>query len=1048
MLGAVLVALLAPAAAFSAVPAGTVTVDAPSGTVPPGTVVFRGGYQGAGGIDQHVSYAVDVSGSTESGGNDCDGSGSVDTGDDFNGDGAPGTTLDCEIAGVVALNSSLRDRATPLKAALIGFGSAAAIADMTPAGGDDAEAETTADANGDRVPDVQQVAASLDTGALALFRNRSGIGSGTDFATPLNQFQTLVTNAHPPVGSRGQYTLFFLSDGQASYPSSEIDALKQAVAARSDLLPVVVNTVSVGSGGAGCGASSPLEQIASALGGTCTDVEPGQLQAVLGETKPVGLDRIEVQFAGGTKTAAVDALGGWTASFPNVPASPSSYPYTVTAFREDGTTDVKSGSVAVRTAKIRYVALGDSYSAGWGLVPYFRPGDPDAHADFGDAPAADPVKCGRSPLASAFSVKLPNATVSIDHDPGAEMRFRACGGAVSVELVGRPQHPKEAGPQVRFIDDSTDLVTLTMGGNDVNFANIIKKCATNTSTDCQTQPYLRLNSGLTLTLDEFTDLRLALVHLDLLDALRTVRAKAPNSTVLVADYPHLLSVTAPGHCQEEAAYSRGEREWLASGVDRMGTIIERAAREAGVFSTSVISAFSTHEKCGGGQDWMYGVEASGKKTGADDEQCTTGTTTILGRQVSQTGCIYARSFHPRQEGAAAYGRAYTARLAHLAAAPPNGLTRSGLPRNPEPELPVAAARAAQAAPTSRALDALTPEEEAEVRGFTADAASVSDLPEVQGTPTPDACVTQLRVLPGQVLVVSGSGFASGTEATPTVAYAGQTTTLSRVVADSDGNATVALIMPTDIGSDPVVVFALAGTGADGFQRATTTALLNGHGDSDCVAAQRAAGLLSTDGTTLPQAAASFWDRSQMTALPSPGSSPSPVASSGPGSSVSSVTGPAPLALVAPRVRAATQSVTSSTTPKRKRTRPYVFTTAGRVVAPPYCAGGAAPSVAGARCVPRTAPLCTGLVTVVFKKRGNTISSRSAGLRPNCTYRSRVSFDTRRDPLRRGALTVSTRFQGNTMLLPKTARTYVVRAGGASRGEPRNAPSLPRDRAVR
>lgn len=81
---------------------------------------------------------------------------------------------------------------------------------------------------------------------------------------------------------------------------------------------------------------------------------------------------------------------------------------------------------------------------------------------------------------------------------------------------------------------------------------------------------------------------------------------------------------------------------------------------------------------------------------------------------------------------------------------------------------------------------------------------------------------------------------------------------------------------------------------------------------------------------------------------------------------------------------------------------------------------------------RSAPRCTGVVTVVFKKSGNTISSRSVGLRPDCSYRSRVSFNTARDPLRRGTLSVSTRFQGNTILLPKAARTYIVRAYASRR----------------
>lgn len=142
------------------------------------------------------------------------------------------------------------------------------------------------------------------------------------------------------------------------------------------------------------------------------------------------------------------------------------------------------------------------------------------------------------------------------------------------------------------------------------------------------------------------------------------------------------------------------------------------------------------------------------------------------------------------------------------------------------------------------------------------------------------------------------------------------------------------------------------------------------------------------------------------------------------------------------IRAVTQAVTSSTTPKVDRTRPYTFTTTGRIVPAPPCAPG---TRANATCiapiclagttdpkycenVPRSL-LCTGKVTIRFKKRGGifTTSSRSVGLRPDCTFRSRVTFRTT-NPLRRGVLKVSTRFEGNVFLLPKNARTHLVRAG--------------------
>lgn len=133
---------------------------------------------------------------------------------------------------------------------------------------------------------------------------------------------------------------------------------------------------------------------------------------------------------------------------------------------------------------------------------------------------------------------------------------------------------------------------------------------------------------------------------------------------------------------------------------------------------------------------------------------------------------------------------------------------------------------------------------------------------------------------------------------------------------------------------------------------------------------------------------------------------------------------------------ATSSVSSSTTPKRDRTRPYTFTTRGVVTPPPTCstigATGCVPLVCTpgvtnpAYCVrPPLVLLCTGTVKVSIKKGSRTLSSVTVALTPSCTYRSRVSLRSRTS---RGSLRVHARFSGNAFLLAKSASTTTVRAG--------------------
>jgi hypothetical protein len=143
------------------------------------------------------------------------------------------------------------------------------------------------------------------------------------------------------------------------------------------------------------------------------------------------------------------------------------------------------------------------------------------------------------------------------------------------------------------------------------------------------------------------------------------------------------------------------------------------------------------------------------------------------------------------------------------------------------------------------------------------------------------------------------------------------------------------------------------------------------------------------------------------------------------------------------VRGTPLQVTSKTTPKRDRTRPYTFTTTGTVRPPArYCAPNVNPGRGAANCIPIRCPagatniaycdvpgvavICSGIVNVRYQKRTTTVSSRNVKVRANCTYRSRVSFNTRL-PTRVGVLRVRSRFQGNVVMTPRNSSTHTVRA---------------------
>lgn len=146
---------------------------------------------------------------------------------------------------------------------------------------------------------------------------------------------------------------------------------------------------------------------------------------------------------------------------------------------------------------------------------------------------------------------------------------------------------------------------------------------------------------------------------------------------------------------------------------------------------------------------------------------------------------------------------------------------------------------------------------------------------------------------------------------------------------------------------------------------------------------------------------------------------------------------------APVLRASTERVTATTTPKRDRTPPYTFTTTGRIVPPGrFCAPGARPTPGAGNCIaiicppgatdarycvrPGISVICSGIVTVRLQRGTRTTSARNVGVKSNCTFRSRVSLRQRlrgRAPIR---FKVRARFQGNRVLLPKNSSITTVR----------------------
>lgn len=191
-----------------------------------------------------------------------------------------------------------------------------------------------------------------------------------------------------------------------------------------------------------------------------------------------------------------------------------------------------------------YVAFGDSYTAGIG-APNVRvsPLYPAVPAD---------KACYQ---ASPGYVDVLDARDNIQLKANA-----ACSGWTAAMVPLQVQVASAAG----LLDAETDLVTVTAGGNDVGYADVLRACMVPSSlNDCKTAVKLGEANAREKVLPA------------LATAYAAIRAKAPHATIVALGYPHLFSPEFGDqpYITDEAA------KVFNRGTDRLNKVIRNAAKQ-------------------------------------------------------------------------------------------------------------------------------------------------------------------------------------------------------------------------------------------------------------------------------------------------------------------------------------------------------------------------------------------------------------------------------------------------------------------------------------
>ncbi|MFJ5216594.1 SGNH/GDSL hydrolase family protein [Streptomyces sp. NPDC088354] len=203
-----------------------------------------------------------------------------------------------------------------------------------------------------------------------------------------------------------------------------------------------------------------------------------------------------------------------------------------------------------------YVALGDSYASGVGSGRY-----DDSSGGCYRSSRAYPRLWAKAHTPSGFS-------------------FPACSGATTVDVINR---------QLGALNDTTTLVSVTVGGNDAGFVDVMTTCLLSTSSACLN----RIDRARDYIANRLPD-RLDTVY-------EAIGARAPAARVVVVGYPRFYRIGTS--C---IGLTTAKRRAINDAADLLDTVTAKRAADHGFAFADVRGAFTGHELCAG-TAWLHSL---------------------------------------------------------------------------------------------------------------------------------------------------------------------------------------------------------------------------------------------------------------------------------------------------------------------------------------------------------------------------------------------------------------------------------------------------------
>ncbi len=214
---------------------------------------------------------------------------------------------------------------------------------------------------------------------------------------------------------------------------------------------------------------------------------------------------------------------------------------------------------------IEYINLGDSFSAGNGVLP-LAPGTP--------------LRCLQSQQNFAHLVA---------REQGYSLTDVSCGGAATDDFY-TPQFDG-TWPQFDALSPSADVVTLMIGGNDNSvFSGAIAACVSALATHAGAFDPCTQQNGSTFD-DKILDSTLPAVR----QALRDIHTRVPEAKVIIVGYPWLIPASST--CAPQVPVALGDVPYLRNLQATLNDAIRQAAVDTDTTFVDMSVVSEGHDAC-------------------------------------------------------------------------------------------------------------------------------------------------------------------------------------------------------------------------------------------------------------------------------------------------------------------------------------------------------------------------------------------------------------------------------------------------------------------